>query len=291
MSNYKLCYVDRHWAYFTTARLEDQWGDDWNDAPYEHNAGPPYDWEPHRDMPKYSIRKLAHYSELDTPADIAGLNSNYSVQAINSGATPWLYCSCYYKDGEHHEDHVRIYAGASIEEFKEAVWKTGGEVYEESLAPNAQPREKVAYLAGPMEFAEDYGMGWRERIREGLKSLGIRCILPNEEEAKFISGQGELNEIKKYDPQRYVNIMRQFIKQDLQFVESVDMIVTCWNGERMSGTIGEATYAYLKDQVSYLITNKTFEQIPGWFAACYTKIFYSEDAFLDFMRTEYGKEA
>ncbi len=37
-----LCYVDEPWAYFTPAALTDQWGDDWNDTPYEHNAEEPY---------------------------------------------------------------------------------------------------------------------------------------------------------------------------------------------------------------------------------------------------------
>ena len=39
---YKLCYVDRNKAWFTN-NFEKQWGDDWDDAPYEHNAGLPYD--------------------------------------------------------------------------------------------------------------------------------------------------------------------------------------------------------------------------------------------------------
>ena len=37
-----LCYVKGPWAYFTTQPLKKQWGDDWDDAPYEHNAGEPY---------------------------------------------------------------------------------------------------------------------------------------------------------------------------------------------------------------------------------------------------------
>ena len=32
-------------AYFTPLAMEDQWGDDWDDAPYEHNAGSPCDPE------------------------------------------------------------------------------------------------------------------------------------------------------------------------------------------------------------------------------------------------------
>ena len=40
---YKLCYIEKNFAYFTTQDLEKQWGDDWDDAPYEHNAGTPYE--------------------------------------------------------------------------------------------------------------------------------------------------------------------------------------------------------------------------------------------------------
>ena len=39
---YKLCYVEGQKAYFTS-NFEKQWGDDWNDRPYECNAGEPYD--------------------------------------------------------------------------------------------------------------------------------------------------------------------------------------------------------------------------------------------------------
>jgi len=39
---YRLCYVDLPWVYFTTQDLDKQWGDDWDDAPYEHNAEEPY---------------------------------------------------------------------------------------------------------------------------------------------------------------------------------------------------------------------------------------------------------
>ena len=32
-----------YYAYFTPAELEKQWGDDWDDKPYEYNAEIPYD--------------------------------------------------------------------------------------------------------------------------------------------------------------------------------------------------------------------------------------------------------
>lgn len=65
MSNFKLCYIESSGsggtAYFTTNDLDRQWGDDWNDAPYEHNAGSPYEWLEYmgdRGIAKYEIRKV-----------------------------------------------------------------------------------------------------------------------------------------------------------------------------------------------------------------------------------------
>lgn len=37
-----LCYVEGNFAYFTSKPLEETSGDDWDDAPYEHNAEPPF---------------------------------------------------------------------------------------------------------------------------------------------------------------------------------------------------------------------------------------------------------
>lgn len=118
MSEPVLCYVCKPWAYFTTNKLEQQWGDDWDDAPYEHNAGVPYADD------GCKIIKLAYDAELETPAERAGFNSSYSVEEINSGAVAWLvspsWCS---------EDKVVIPAGTGISNFLKLVKQAGGVVY------------------------------------------------------------------------------------------------------------------------------------------------------------------
>lgn len=120
---FKLCYVDGAFAYFTTKDLHKQWGDDWNDAPYEHNAGEPY--LPHGpDDGIWEIKKVAFDGPFETPADTTGLNSNYSVEDINACAVPWLYSR--YSDVK-----VSIFAGVTIEEFTEKVKRAGGKVYYE----------------------------------------------------------------------------------------------------------------------------------------------------------------
>lgn len=141
--NYKLCYVEDNFAYFTTKELKDQWGDDWNDAPYEHNAGEPYepcwhntpeqiekndgkcecgccvrDWN-EDGTPKWKVMKVAYDGCFDTPSSNCA-NSNFSVEDINAGAVPWL---------SNKWDKVFINAGVSFEEFKSLVKKGGGNVY------------------------------------------------------------------------------------------------------------------------------------------------------------------
>ena len=151
--DYKLCYVDGPWAYFTTQDLKRQWGDDWNDAPYERNAGTPYgpcwhnqptmlhhnhrghvepgklcrcsccvkDWN-EDGTPKFGILKVAFTGDLETP-DAHCTNSDYSVEMINRGAVAWLVSPSY------SDKQVAIPAGTGLCEFQELVLEAGGMVY------------------------------------------------------------------------------------------------------------------------------------------------------------------
>jgi len=122
---FKLCYVDDHFAYFTTQELCDQYGDDWNDVPYEHNAGRPSEWNlgDHR---AWEICKVAFEANMRTPADIAYSNSAYSVDMINAGMAPWLASDPRHVDKP---PYYQIYAGVSIEEFTRTIHAAGGQVY------------------------------------------------------------------------------------------------------------------------------------------------------------------
>ena len=116
----KLCYIDNCFAYFTTQDLKVQCGDDWDDAPYEHNAGAPY-------LPKesedYKIVKVAFESSAYTP-DSEHLNSPYSVDDINDKVVPWLK----YKDYKTNEFKV-LFAGATLTEFINYIEDGGGTIY------------------------------------------------------------------------------------------------------------------------------------------------------------------
>lgn len=125
-----LCYVQHPWAYFTHAPLDAQWGDDWNDAPYEHNAGEPNDccFDGKAEI-KSRIVKVAFEANLETPADRAeGNNSRFSVEDINSRKIAWLQSPGY------SSHFIAIMAGTPISEFKQMIRSFGGRVYVEELA-------------------------------------------------------------------------------------------------------------------------------------------------------------
>jgi hypothetical protein len=135
----KLCYISEHGptAYFTTAKLWGasgetiQWGDDWNDAPFEHNAGTPYACTAHDvDLghvwmlysclfasPLYRIDRYLH--------DLNGdLNSHISVADINQGKHPWLKGDP--EDARYR--HTEVKAGISFIEFAKIMEACGGAV-------------------------------------------------------------------------------------------------------------------------------------------------------------------
>ena len=133
MSKFKLCYVRDNIMYFTD-NFKNQWGDDWNDAPYEHNAGKPYD---RADYYEYddewcikhgcgNIKNIAFLGydgyKIKQPQD-GHFNSPYSVETINKKAVPWLY----------NDEAGALFAGATVAEAKRWLKKAGviwGELHE-----------------------------------------------------------------------------------------------------------------------------------------------------------------
>ena len=107
------------YAYFTPINLDKQWGDDWNDAPYEHNAEIPYDdYKEGDERVEVEIVKVPFYVpydggwEIRFACDWGGCNSPFSVQDINAGAVAWLFDS---------RTRTAINAGCNPGEFCEKV--------------------------------------------------------------------------------------------------------------------------------------------------------------------------
>lgn len=178
-----LCYVDGNKAWFTTKPLAEQWGDDWDDAPYEHNAGQPYGpcwhneprhrnnpeamrgWRPgtrepyaagelcrcescQRDWnddgtPKWELFNVCFYGPWETPAGRDGMNSRWSVSDINAGHIAWLL-----PDSWSLSKPPAIPAGTTYEQFREIVMQFGT-LYEPVEVANGYTESGSTDTPGP----------------------------------------------------------------------------------------------------------------------------------------------
>lgn len=114
---YGLCFVRMPWAYFTRLPLNDQWGDGWERAPYEREAGLPYD------DAAQQILTVAFDGPL-LPPDAGYDGHARSVNDINRGDAPWLRTQGFINNAP-----VRIAAGVSLGRFVELVELAGGRVF------------------------------------------------------------------------------------------------------------------------------------------------------------------
>lgn len=151
-NHFKLCFIENGVAFFTTKDVTEQWGDDWNDAPYEYNAGSPYspiifsfiggekklreeDWNADG-TPKYQLLQLNFMKEkfhtssqydIYEPCD-GHSNSPYSVEDINVGRVPWLMVEKLCENGRDFETQGQLFAGATVAEFVEFIEQYDGVV-------------------------------------------------------------------------------------------------------------------------------------------------------------------
>ena len=121
----KLCYAEHNFLWFTTAPLKQQWGDDWDDAPYEHNAGRPYEYREYmasKGVEPYELFVIAYMGEAELPCSGFG-NSPYSVLQINKGVVAWAVFNWYM------DDPVPLYAGDKYEDVLHKLEKAGVDVF------------------------------------------------------------------------------------------------------------------------------------------------------------------
>jgi hypothetical protein len=118
-----LCYVNGRYAYFTTQPINEQWGDDWNDAPYEHNAGDPYYYVKgfRESETPWEVVVIRFDGPYETPGERANGNSQWSVEDINRRYVAWLIPT--------NEDVEPIFANTPIDMFKKMVKQAGGKIY------------------------------------------------------------------------------------------------------------------------------------------------------------------
>lgn len=114
---YQLCFVKPPWAWFTRLPLSHQWGDGWERAPWQREAGLPYGGAPDR------LIKVAFDGPFVAPEETPERPA-LSVEDINNGKSPWLHSDTYL-----HNAPIAIMGGTTLERFVELVDLGGGHVF------------------------------------------------------------------------------------------------------------------------------------------------------------------
>jgi hypothetical protein len=154
----------------------------------------------------------------------------------------------------------------------------------------------LAYLCGPIEFAQDGGKLWRRKLTPFLsEQLGHRVYDPAEDEKKNLSEEeaASFREWKNTDLGRFRRVIRKIIAFDLDLIENhTDYLICYWDsaGALSGGTAAELTLAHRKGIPVYLVTPLSVEQISGWMLGCSDQVFSSIEQLQEFLVARFACE-
>jgi len=154
----------------------------------------------------------------------------------------------------------------------------------------------LAYLCGPIEFADDGGKLWRRKLAPFLRDqLGHRVYDPAEDERKNLTGDeaAHFRSWKTQDLERFRRVVRKIIAFDLDLIENkADYLVCYWDATatQSGGTPAELTFAHRKGIPVYLVTALPIEQISGWMLGCSDQVFSSIESLKEFLTARFARE-
>ncbi|MGA8012936.1 MAG: hypothetical protein WB949_10965 [Candidatus Acidiferrales bacterium] len=154
----------------------------------------------------------------------------------------------------------------------------------------------LAYLCGPIEFAEEGGKLWRRKLTPFLRDqLGHRVYDPVEDARKILTGE-EIANFRVWqttDLDRFRRVVRKIIAFDLDLIENkADYLVSYWDEEIAStgGTPAGLTAAYCKGIPVYLVTPLPVEEIDAWMLGCSDQVFSSIEGLKEFLSIRFSRE-
>ena len=136
-----------------------------------------------------------------------------------------------------------------------------------------------AYLSGPIENAENDGASWRHDMTLWLKNNLNHKVFNPVIETKSIIGNlnsSDFRAMKKTDPIKYKNIIREIIKLDLEAViNDSDYLIVKWDKSVLKGggTHGEVTMAYWIKKPVFIVNSIPIDDMSSWIFSCSDFIF------------------
>ncbi len=152
----------------------------------------------------------------------------------------------------------------------------------------------LAYLCGPIEFAEGGGRQWRREIAQFLSEhLRHRAYDPAEDETKNLTQEEVANfrAWKLTDVGRHRAAIRKIIHFDLDIIGgAADYLVCYWTqaAPLSAGTAAEMTAAFRKGIPVYLVTPLAPQQLSGWMLGCADEVFATIEDLKKFLLGRYS---
>jgi len=154
----------------------------------------------------------------------------------------------------------------------------------------------LAYLCGPIEFAQDGGKLWRRKLTPFLRDqLGHRVYDPAEDEKKNLTEEERANfrDWKTKDTDRFRRVIRKIIAFDLDLIENkADYLICYWesDGGQSGGTPAELTVAHRKDIPVFLVTPLALGDVSGWMLGCADNVFATVEELKNFLAARFARE-
>jgi inosine/xanthosine triphosphatase len=152
----------------------------------------------------------------------------------------------------------------------------------------------LAYLCGPIEFADGGGRQWRREMAHFLiENLGHRVYDPAEDETKNLTQEEVANfrGWKLTDAGRHRAAIRKIIHFDLDIVAgAADYLICYWSqaAPLSAGTAAEMTAAFRKGIPVYLVTPLPPQQLSGWMLGCADEVFATIEDLKKFLLERYS---
>jgi nucleoside 2-deoxyribosyltransferase len=135
----------------------------------------------------------------------------------------------------------------------------------------------MCYLAGPIDFADDLGKGFRQKIKAIAeeKNLGIIFLDPTAKmdnlKADVGEEQGSINEYKKNGKwERLNNLMKAIVRSDLRCVDYSDFVIAYVDTDiHMCGSYSEIFLSLSQKKPTYIIVKGGRARASSWlFGVC-----------------------
>jgi hypothetical protein len=154
----------------------------------------------------------------------------------------------------------------------------------------------LAYLCGPIDFAEEGGKLWRRKLSPFLRDqLGHRVYDPVEDARKILTEE-EIANFRVWqttDLERFRRVVRKIIAFDIELIENkADYLICYWDTNIAStgGAPAGLTAAYRKGIPVYLVTPLPVEEIDAWMLGCSDQVFSSVEGLKEFLSSRFARE-